>query len=451
MKRTLDKLNIQEIREKIFDVDNDEDHYDSHNDLKNWIENWDYSKSRTDLYTHKIHTYPAMFIPQVARKLILEFSKSGDTVLDIFSGSGTTLVESKVLGRNSIGIDLNPYAILISKVKTTNVKIDNLIDTYVNLFSYLYDDTVRVELVHFKNINEWFSDDVIKIFSKIKQYIHNIENESISNVLKVVFGNIIRKYSYCKHNGFKLHRDKIKMDTVYTFDEIVNELTLSFVKVSKSINKINKFDSNVEIIYGDSRLPQINKKVDFIITSPPYGDSRTTVAYGQFSRLQSQWLELISENENGSIKNIDNDLLGGKISNISLDDDIIYKSDTLKQTIFALRFNLNMDDKKNSDRVKDVISFYIDLDLSLQNASTYIKENGYFTLIVASRIVKEIKTNIDLIISELSFNYGFDTEAIFYRNIPNKRMPLSVSSTNIKGETSKTMDRESIIVLKKIS
>lgn len=448
-KRTLNELKIQEIKKKIYEIDDDEEHYKSDKSIKNWIEDWDYSKYRTDLYTHKIHNYPAMFIPQVARKIILEFSKEGDTVLDIFCGSGTTLVESKVLNRNSIGIDLNPYAILLSKVKTTNVNTNSLIDTYIEFYKYMYNTSINFQKVDFKNINEWFSAEVIDIFSKIKSFITQIDDEKISNVFKVIFGNIIRLYSFCKHNGFKLHRDKKKMVMNYCFDEIMDSFFSSFIKVSKSINKINQFHSDVEIIYGDSRFEKLNKEVDLIVTSPPYGDSRTTVAYGQFSRLQSQWMDIIIENDNGSIKNIDSELLGGKIRDIDLDDDVIYKSNTLKQTIFALQFSLDMKERKNINRVKDVISFYKDLDLTLKNASLSIKENGYFILIVASRIVKEIKTNIDLIISELSYIYGFNTEAIFYRKIPNKRMPLTVSSTNIKGQKTKTMDRESIIVLKK--
>jgi repressor LexA len=66
---------------------------------------WDYRGENTKTYTHGIHTYPAMFIPQVARRLLETYSKENDTVCDIFCGSGTALVESKVLGRNAYGID----------------------------------------------------------------------------------------------------------------------------------------------------------------------------------------------------------------------------------------------------------------------------------------------------------------------------------------------------------
>ena len=54
---------------------------------------------------HALHPYPARFIPQIPRKAILEWTKKGDTVLDPFCGCGTTLLESSLLERPSIGIN----------------------------------------------------------------------------------------------------------------------------------------------------------------------------------------------------------------------------------------------------------------------------------------------------------------------------------------------------------
>jgi len=52
--------------------------------------------------------------PRMARNLILRYSKPGETVLDQMCGSGTTLVECKLLGRNAIGVDINPNCIMLT-------------------------------------------------------------------------------------------------------------------------------------------------------------------------------------------------------------------------------------------------------------------------------------------------------------------------------------------------
>ena len=73
----------------------------------------------TTYLTHNYHPFPAKFIPHLPQILIKQFSSLGDKVLDPFSGSGTTMVEAMLLGRHSIGTDINPISVLASNVKTS--------------------------------------------------------------------------------------------------------------------------------------------------------------------------------------------------------------------------------------------------------------------------------------------------------------------------------------------
>jgi len=68
----------------------------------------DKTRKETSYLTHGYHRYPAKFIPQIVSRLIEKYTKEGDLVVDSFGGCGTTLVESKVMCRSSIGVDINP-------------------------------------------------------------------------------------------------------------------------------------------------------------------------------------------------------------------------------------------------------------------------------------------------------------------------------------------------------
>lgn len=78
-----------------------------------------HSKAPTEGYTHPLYSYPARFSPEFPREIIRAFSEPHDVVIDPFMGSGTTLVESMVAGRRSVGVDINPLAHLVAEVKTT--------------------------------------------------------------------------------------------------------------------------------------------------------------------------------------------------------------------------------------------------------------------------------------------------------------------------------------------
>ena len=86
----------------------------------------DLTQKDTSYATHGFHKYPAKFIPQLAKRCIEENTKINEIVCDPFMGCGTTLIESLVSGRKTVGVDINPVAYLISKVKTNPIHPDKL-------------------------------------------------------------------------------------------------------------------------------------------------------------------------------------------------------------------------------------------------------------------------------------------------------------------------------------
>jgi DNA modification methylase len=83
---------------------------------------WSFPK-RGDWATHK-GDYRGNWAPEIPRNIILRYSKEGDTVLDQMVGGGTTLIECKLLGRNGIGVDVNPDAIMITRDRIRFESID---------------------------------------------------------------------------------------------------------------------------------------------------------------------------------------------------------------------------------------------------------------------------------------------------------------------------------------
>ncbi|MEW6141617.1 MAG: DNA methyltransferase [Chloroflexota bacterium] len=81
------------------------------------------SKHHVEGLTHNFYRYPARFAPEFAREVIMEFSREGDVVLDTFMGGGTTIVEAIANGRLACGIDINPLAHFVTRVKTTPLSL----------------------------------------------------------------------------------------------------------------------------------------------------------------------------------------------------------------------------------------------------------------------------------------------------------------------------------------
>jgi len=425
-----------------FNKDIEDGYYYVAGSVKDWYYEWDFKTFNPNIYSHGFHQYPAKFIPQLARKILRIFTDENSVVLDNFSGSGTTLIECMLLNRKkALGIELNPFANFMSKVKTTPIKATILKENY-NKIIELYSNPAYKHKIHdFYNIDFWFKKDTIKELSKLRTAIYDLTVEKVTDFFLLCMSDVIRKVSFTNHGGFKLHRSKDKINGDFNpnvIGDFEKVCTKNIKLMAQFYELVKDSKTKVEIINGDSRLEHNIPKnsVDFILTSPPYGDSRTTVAYGQFSRLSWQWIS-----DETDIYSLDDNLLGGK-NKITLEHEILNNSPKLKEQLELVRTSC-------SNRAKDVLSFYIDLNLTLLQAHKYLKKGKYFVLVSGNRTVKNIFLRTDLIISELAGAMGFTTEKILYRNIINKRMPAKNSPTNEVGVYGDTMLKENIIFLRK--
>jgi len=403
---------------------------------------WDYQGEATKRYTHGFHSYPAMMIPQVASRLITQYSEEGDTLLDPFCGSGSVLVEAEITKRYSIGIDLNPLAILIARAKTIPINSSILYKEYYRLVGRIQElSDNEIALPHFFNLGFWFKEDVIKCLGKIKAAIDEISDVKVKEFLQVAFSEAIRLSSNSRAHEFKLFRyPREKLENYYP-----NAFRVFKERAEMNIQRMEEFykacPANVwcKIIQGDSTesLGVIEPgTVDIIVTSPPYGDSRTTVAYGQFSRLSSQWLGLLPE----KAPDIDKEMLGG---NLAKDKDVKLPSPTLNKTV-------NLVAERHEKRAKQILAFYADLSKCLKNMASYLRTGGHACIVIGNRRVTGIQLPTDIVVCELGQSFSLHPQQIIIRNIPSKTMPLRNSPSNIRGVVEDTMRKEYIVILKKL-
>jgi len=405
---------------------------------------WDFRNANTKEYTHCFHAYPAMMIPQVARRIIENFGKNARLLFDPYCGTGTSLVEANLHGINAIGTDINPLARLIAAVKTTKIDIQVLDSFLQNFNNYIFKINFEVENVNsifipeIRNIDYWFSKSNQIKLGILLGYIENIHDPTIKNFFKVALSETIRESSYIKPGEFKLVRNKNwkQKNELDVFGIMVNKLIrnkkglMEFQSACQNNSVATICDFNtVDGIPANIIEPN---SIDIVVTSPPYGDSRTTVAYGQYSRLANEWLGFKEANQ------VDKMLMGGqKRKYIPL-----FKSKLLNEVVQTIL-------QEDKERAKDVISFYEDYEKSIANVSSIIKRGGYVCYVVGNRTVKGITIPNDEITAQLFVSNGFSHVKTIVRNIPNKRMPLKNSPSNIVGETAPTMKNEYIVVCQK--
>lgn len=237
-----------------------------------------------DEYTHPFHPYPAKFPARIISRYIEKYSLKGDDVIDPFCGSGTTLVESRLLGRNSLGIDINPIGALISKTKSekySEVDMETL-DAVIEEITVSLLNPKRWIKIHYQDglpnydrRSFWFSEEVIFELNAINSGVisgYSLSNRKIFDLLRTAFSKIIVRVS---------NQDK---ETRYARVEKniqVGDTLKLFLRTLKSYRKALGFcnfpdDSKVSVIEGDTlkELPKIKSdSFDLALTSPPYINS----------------------------------------------------------------------------------------------------------------------------------------------------------------------------------
>ncbi|MDE0553363.1 MAG: DNA methyltransferase, partial [Candidatus Poribacteria bacterium] len=153
--------------------------------LKYRDKTWDLQNANTKEYTHCFRTYPAMMIPQIARKLLKAYGVEGGWLLDPYCGTGTSLVEASLFGMHSVGCDINPLVRLIATAKSAPICLSILDETLGRLNEHLFQIEFRksklpnAPVPNILNLAYWFSEKSIGYLAYLRAWIDKVEDEVI--------------------------------------------------------------------------------------------------------------------------------------------------------------------------------------------------------------------------------------------------------------------------------
>jgi site-specific DNA-methyltransferase (cytosine-N4-specific) len=157
-------------------------------------EDWNFPGFNGSTGLFSLHPYPAKFIPRIHEKIIEYLDIPKDTLIyDPFCGSGTSVIAAQAMGYETIGVDINPIATLVTKVATTPVpktfllSLNKLVDNYKKI------SITEIPLI--PNLDHWFERDIQMEIEKIYQTINLESNDDIKSIFRLALSSILVKIS----------------------------------------------------------------------------------------------------------------------------------------------------------------------------------------------------------------------------------------------------------------
>ncbi|MEW4286691.1 DNA methyltransferase [Priestia koreensis] len=390
-------------------------------------------------YTHGFFKYPCKFIPEIPRWAMNKYlNNEQNLVLDPFSGSGTTLLEATINGKNSVGTEIDNFAKLLIKVKTTQLTPEEICFTedWLNDFIIIqenYQNYGEYFVASIDNLGHWFTETNIQKLGVIKTEIDRINNIRIRDFLLICFGSIIRKCSNSDEVSPKPYVStrfqKVPGDPFVLFGDITR----------KYLNDLTLFSTlpNIgtsEILPGDALNIGGDVVADLAITSPPYINA---FDYARTLRLENLWLGLESES---SIRNKKKEYVGTE--NIKAKDEvqnlsILNDSDLLKNLFTEI-------EKVDAKRALIVKKFFEDMKKNLISVHSKLRVDGKYCIVIGDSTIRKINIPSWKIIWDIAETLGFNIETYFSYVIQNHYLRIP------RGEKGGKINKDYVLVLTKI-
>lgn len=285
--------------------------------------------------THRhfgVHGYFTRQSWDILQHYILHFTKPNDTVLDPFGGTGVTAIESLILGRKAIHIDLNPLSSFIVNSLISPVKLEDLKNEFETIEKnfkrfgpktneqiekakgkYKYpDESICMKGADVETVLDLFSDKQLAQLAFLKHLILKVKDNAIKNSLLLAFSSTLTKTNLTYHPSstrgdnagdcaafryyrYRIANEEVDLDVWTSFKTKFKKIVNAKIEIAPHITKTTI--NNAKIFKGTAtNLHQIeDESVDYIYTDPPYGDK---IPYLDLSVMWNAWLDLeVSEQD----------------------------------------------------------------------------------------------------------------------------------------------------------
>ncbi len=233
--------------------------------------------------THGFFRYFGKLPPIATRHIIEKCAVANEPIVDLMSGSGTTLVEAQILGYDAVGVEINPLSVLISKVKTTPLDTPHLLKSLQQLLAAVHKDLSKVDthkpfgsgVAYLKderpkiaNKSRWFEEYIEASLIVLNHHIQAIEDETLKDFFMVAWLSIIRKVSNASVRTGRIFREAepSKEDAVLNFTKKVKTMAVGMDEYLALVK-----NKSTKIITGDARkTPLKDNSAGFVLNHPPY-------------------------------------------------------------------------------------------------------------------------------------------------------------------------------------
>lgn len=429
----------------------------------------DYRGYDTSYASHDFHAFPAKFPPPLPEKFIRELTAPGDTVLDPMMGSGTAIVEAFIAKRRCIGTDIDPLAMLITRVKTTPLDVDRL---RMHLYEIIKDanDRIRTHPADALNsvidrwkpktrefVDYWFAHSTQIELAAILQEIEKIEDAAIRDFFLLAFSACIITKTGGVSLAFDLahtrpHRAKIaftvsgeqilgaehnnnESERIKLLTKNLRSAVVEFRKRSlqniQSISELSASNCSVTIQLADAQhLPVETSTVDLIVTSPPYAVN--AIDYMRANKFSLVWLgyglDQLSETRKLCV--------GGESTSS-------FEFEELPARTASIVANISSIDPQ---RGKSLHRYYSEMTRIIREMHRVLKPGRAAIVVVATSEIRQCDTQTQTCLAEIGEHLGFEVARIGVRRIDrNRRMMPAGHIVDGESQIQKRMHEEFVI------